>query len=111
MSCVARYLITCRSNPAIPLPKDPDEYSKFMEQIWAGFDDYIKKGIIKDIGFFLDGHLDGYVIVEGEGADILQGNVTFFPYWLTETREIVSFEKTKKLSRELIKAQIEAAKK
>jgi len=107
---VARYLITCRSNPAAPLPTDPEEYSKFLERVWAGFDDFIKRGIIKDIGFFLDGHWDGYVIVEGEGADMLEGNVTFFPYWLTETREIVSYEKTKEISRALVKARMEATK-
>jgi len=82
-----------------------------MEQLWAGFDDSIKKGIIKDIGFVLDGHWDGYAIVEGEGPDILEGNVAFFPYWLTDTQEIVSYEKAKEISRALIEAQIEAAKK
>ena len=102
---MGRYLITCRSNPSAPWPSDPDEYSKFIEQIWTGFEDFIKKGIIKDIGFFLDGQWDGYVIVEGEGADILSGNITFFPYWLTETREIISFEKAKEISRTLIKTQ------
>jgi len=109
--CLARYLVTCRSNPAAPLPKDPDEYSKLMEQVWAGFDDGMKKGIIKDIGLFLDGHWDGYAIVEGEGADILKGNITFFPYWLTDTREIISYEKARKISKALIEAQKEAAKK
>ena len=107
---MVKYIILCRSNPEAPWPSDPDEYSNFMEQIWAGFDDAIKKGIIKDIGFFLDGHWDGYVIVEGEGADIIKGNVPFFPYWTTETHEIVSFENVKNISRELIKAQIEAKK-
>ena len=107
---MATYLITCRSNPATPLPTDTNEYSKVMEQVWVGFDEYIKKGIIKDIGFFLDGHWDGYVIVEGEGADILRGNVMFLPYWLTETREIVSYEKTKEMSRELVKARMETTK-
>jgi len=111
VSCLARYLITCRSNPAAPWPKDPDEYSKFMEQLWAGFDDSIKKGIIKDIGFIVDGHWDGYAIVEGEGADILKGNVAFFPYWLTDTQEIVSYEKAKEISRAFIEAQKEATRK
>jgi len=107
---LARYLVTCRSNPAAPWPKDPDEYSRFMEQVWAGFDDGIKKGVIKDIGFFFDGW-DGYAIIEGEGADILKGNIAFFPYWLTDTREIVSYEKAKEISKALVEAQKEAAKK
>ena len=108
---MARYLVTCRSNPEAPWPKDPEEYTKFMEQIWAGFDDGIRKGLIKDIGLFLDGHWDGYAIVEGEGADVLKGNIAFFPYWLTDTKEIVSIEKAKEISKTFAEAQIEAAKK
>jgi hypothetical protein len=104
---VTRYLITCQSNPDAPWPTDPKEYKQFMEQVWAGFDDFIEKGIIKEIGFFLDGGWDGFVIVEGESVDILKGNAGFFPYWLTETREIVSLEKVKEISRELMHSQIE----
>jgi len=108
---MAKYLVTCRSNPAAPWPEDPEEYSKLMEQVWAGFDDAIEKGIIKDIGFILDGHWDGYAIVEGEGADVLQGNIGFFPYWLTNTQEIISYEKAKEMSRASIEAKREATKK
>jgi hypothetical protein len=90
-------LITCRSNPSAPWPTDPEEYRQIIQQALAGFDAYIEQGLIKDIGFFLDGQLDGYVIVEGDGVEILEGNHAFAPHWLTETREIVPFDQVKTL--------------
>ena len=72
---ITRYLITCRSNPSAPWPTDPEEYKRFIRQALAGFDAFIEQGLIKDIGFFLDGQLDGYVIVEGDGLEILSGGI------------------------------------
>ena len=107
---MARFLLIWRSNPVAPWPTDPVEYSKFIENSFAAMDDLVKKGLIKEMGSFLDGN-SGYVICEGEGADIYRANSMFLPYWESEVYEIISWEKTKEITAALMKAQIEAAKK
>jgi hypothetical protein len=77
--------------------EEPEEYTTFINQTLTGYNAYIEQGLITDIGFFLDGQLDGYVIVEGDAVEILKGNLAFPPYWLTETRESVSFDQVKNL--------------
>lgn len=107
---MARFLIFWHRNPIAPWPTDLVEYSKLMEKMWAGIDGLMKKGEIKEFCFFLDG-TSGYLIGEGEGTDAFRGNSRFLPYFEMEVQEIIPYEKGKEISRALIKAQIEAAKK
>ena len=107
---MARFLTLWRRNPVAPWPTDPIEYSKLQEKAWAGIDDLIKKGIVKEFGFFLNG-TSGYAIGEGESADTFRNVSMFTPYWESEVHEIIPFEKGKEILRGLLKAQIAAAKK
>jgi len=107
---VARFLVLWRTNPVAPWPRDPVEYSKLVERMWAGIDDAIKKGTVKEHGSFLEG-VSGYSIGEGEATDVFKSVNMFLPYVLFEVHEIIPYEKSKEIQRALIKAQIEAAKK
>ena len=107
---MARYLIMWRSNPVAPWPSDPLEYSEFIEKSFAAMDDLAEKGLITEMGSFLDGN-SGYAICEGEATDIYSASSMFMPYWESEVYEMISWEKTKEITRALMKAQIEAAKK
>jgi len=106
---VARFLRLWRRNPLAPWPRDPVEFSKFMEKAIAAIDDAIKKGIIKEYGYFLDG--SGYMISEAEAEDSLRTSWQYFPYYEWEIHEIIPYEKGKEILRAIMKAQIEAAKK
>jgi len=107
---MARYLILWRMNPLAPWPTDSSKTLELNEKMWAGIDDLIKKGKIKEFGSFLDG-TSGYAIGESEATDIFQGANRFMPYILCEVHEIIPYEKQKEIVRALCKAQIEAAKK
>jgi len=107
---VARFLRLWRRNPLAPWPTDPVEFSKFMEKAAAAIDDSIKKGIIKEYGYFLDG-MSGYMISEAEATDVLRTSWMYFPYYEWEIHEIIPYEKGKEILRAIMKAQIEAAKK
>jgi len=107
---VARFLILWRRSPTAPFPTDPVEYSKFMEKTWAAIDALIKKGVIKEMGSFLDG-TSGYAIGEGESIDTFRNVSMFVPYYESEVHEIIPYEKTKEIFRALMKGLITAAKK
>jgi hypothetical protein len=93
-----------------PWPIDLAEYSKVQEKAWAGIDELIKMGIVKDFGWFLDG-TSGYAIGEGESITTFRNVSMFLPYWESEVQEIIPYEKGKENLRAIMKAQIEAAKK
>lgn len=107
---MARFLTIWHRNPIAPWPTNPAEYSKIVENSWSGIDNLIKKGIIKEFGWFLDG-VSGYAIGEGESADTFRNVSMFLPYWESEVYEIIAYEKGKEILRALLKAQAEAAKK
>jgi len=107
---VARYLTLWRGNPVAPWPKDPVEYSKLLEKMWASIDDAFKKGTLKEFGFFLDG-TSGYTISEGEATDVFRSANMFQPYILFEVHEIIPYEKGKEITIELMKAMVEAVPK
>ena len=113
---MARFLALWRSNPAaIPLmPTDPSESLKMHERMFAAIDDLIKKGDIEEFGFFPDtsaGGASGYAIGKGEATDIVRSVWSFAPFVLMEVHEIIPWEKGKEITKGLIKAMIEAAKK
>jgi len=107
---VARFLAIWRSNPVAPWPRDPVEYSKLLEMMWAVIDDAIKKGTVKEYGTFLEG-TSGYAIGEGEATDVFKSVNMFLPYIHFEVHEIIPYEKEKEIIRALLKSLIAAAKK
>jgi len=107
---VARFLVLWRTNPAAPWPREPSEYLKLDEKMFAAIDGLIKRGEVKEFGFFLDG-TSGYGIGEGESTDTFRSVSMFSPYILSEVHEIIPYEKGKEITIALLKAQIAAAKK
>lgn len=93
-----------------PWPRDPGEYSKIMETMWSAIDGLMKKGEIKEFGWFLDG-TSGYAIGEGDGATVFKDVSMFTTYEDSEVHEILPYDKGKETMRALLKAQMEAAKK
>ena len=106
---MGRFLILWQQNPQAPWPTNPVETLKLNEMMWAGIDTQIKKGDIKEIGWFMDGN-SGYVIAEGTSSVIL-GDVSMFSPWIkVEVHEIIDHETAKATFRAVLKAQIETAK-
>ena len=100
---MARFLVLWCSNPVAPWPTNPEEYLKLNERMWAGMDNLIKKGEIKEFGYFADGR-SGYAIGEGETADTFRNVSMFLPYVQCEVHEIIPYEKGKEIERTLLKA-------
>ena len=106
---MGRFLVLWHRSPVAPWPEDPVESSKLIEKLWMGIDNLIKKGTMKEFGYFLDG-MSGYAISEGESADIFRNVSMFSPYIETEVQEIIPYEKAKETLRTLWKTLAEAAK-
>jgi hypothetical protein len=107
---VARFLSLWRMNPVAPFPTDPSKVLEVNEKMFAAMDALIKKGEVKEFGFFQDA-TSGYLIGEGEAADLFRAANMFLPYILGESHEVIPYEKGKEILRALCKAQIAAAKK
>ena len=106
---MARFLILWHRNPVAPWPKDLKETVKLLETMWAGIDDLLKKGEIKEFGWFLDGK-SGYAIGEGESATVIKDVSMFTPFEEFEVQEIVPWEKGKNAVREAWKILAETMK-
>ena len=106
---MARFLVLWRRNPVAHWPTDSAEYEKLMERLWIGIDDLIKKGEIKEFGYFLDG-TSGYAIGEKESANVFRNVSMFVPYIECEVKESIPYEKAKETLRALMRAQARAAK-
>ena len=106
---MARFLILWHRNPLAPWPKDLKENTKLMETMWAGIDNLIKAGEIKEFGWFLDGK-SGYAIGEGESTDVLRDVSLFMPFEEFEIQEIITWEKGKAAVREAWKILAETMK-
>jgi len=83
-----------------PWPKDLAESAKLNEMMWAGIDNLLKKGEVKEFGWFLDG-TSGYGIGEGESTTVLRNVSMFMPYIECEIHEIIPHEKAKETLRTL----------
>ena len=77
--------------------------------MWAGIDNLLKKGEIKEFGWFLDGK-SGYAIGEGESATVIKDVSMFTPFEEFEVQEIVPWEKGKNAVREAWKILAETMK-
>jgi hypothetical protein len=100
---MARFLVVWHSNPVAPYPTNPEEYSKLQERMWVGIDNLMRRGFVKEFGFFADGR-SGYGIGEGETADVFSAVNMFIPYVHCEVHEIISYEKGKEITRAVLKA-------
>ena len=107
---MTRFLVMWKRNPVAPWPKDPEEYSKLQEKMWAGIDQLIKKGEVKDFSYFLDG-ISGYAIGEGESTDTFRDVSMFTPFYECQVHQIIPYEKGKETLRTLLKTQIAQARK
>jgi hypothetical protein len=107
---VARFLSLWRMNTAVPYPADPSKVLELNEKMFAAMDALIKQGRIKEFGFFPDA-TSGYVMSEGESTDVFRSANMFLPYILSETHEIISYEKGKEILFALLKAQCAPPKK
>ena len=99
-----------RMNPVAPLPTDPSKILELNKTMFAAMDALIKKGVVKEFGFFQDA-TSGYLIAEGEIADNFRAAEMFLPYILGESHEIIPYEKGKEILLALLKAQCAPAKK
>ena len=107
---MARFLSIWRMNPAAPYPTDPSKSLEINEKMFAAMDALMKKGEVKEFGFFPDA-TSGYVIGEGEAADNFRNANMFMPFILSETHEIIPYQKGKEILLALLKAQCAPAKK
>jgi hypothetical protein len=107
---MGRFLVLWQQNPNAPWPTDAAERLKMNEMMMTAIDGLIKKGEIEEFGFFLDG-TSGYGISKGEVTDAYRRVSMFQPYITAEVHEIIPFEKGWQISREVMKAKVEAAKK
>jgi hypothetical protein len=107
---MAKYLVLWHANPIAPWPVDPAKYLELEEMIWAGMDGLIKKGEVKELGYYPNGQ-GGYIIGEGEATTLYKNVLMFQPYFMVEVHEIISYENHKEISRAVCRARIEAAKK
>jgi len=107
---MAKYLNLWRHSPTAPWPTDPVEAAKVLEMLFAGVENLIKTGEVKEFGYFLDG-TSGYIIMEGESKDMFRCSVSFSTFIEFELQEIVPYETGKEIARGVLKAQAEAVKK
>jgi hypothetical protein len=97
-------------NPVAPFPTDPSKVLEVNEKMFAAMDALIKKGEVKEFGFFQDA-TSGYLIGEGEATDIFRNANLFMPYILSESHEVIPYEKGKEILLALLKAKCAPAKK
>lgn len=97
---MTKYLATWKLNPNASWPKDPKEYAKIIEELWAGVGMLMKKGELLDWGAFINTN-EGYSIFEGDVESVMKGTMMFYPWVIMEPRAVLSLEETSKNTREL----------
>ena len=107
---MTKFLVLWRRREVAQWPTNPADYMKLMEMQWAAIDGLLKKGEIKEFGWFLDG-ATGYCMGEGDGATVFKDVTMFSHFYDFEVSEIIPWEKGKETMRSVLKAQIEALKK
>ena len=102
-----RYITIWKLN-LVTLPPDLKAQAKVWEAAFAALDGELKKGTLKEFGFF-DAY-SGYAISEGTSAEEFQSSVSWFPGVAMETHEAIPYEKGKQIVRAVYKARLEAMK-
>ena len=100
---MGRYLVLWHTNPSV-MPTAPVEKQKHLETAIAGVDGLIKKGLVKEMGYFLGGS-GGYAIAEGEAADVFGGLYGFPPFYEPKVQEIMPWDKGKEIAGAGLKAK------
>jgi hypothetical protein len=106
---MAKFLNTWRMNPMVPMSPGPAEQAQATEMLFAMLDNAVQSGQLLEFGFFADG-TSGYAISAGETADIFRSTVGFYPWIVSEVREMIPYETGKEIMRGVLKAQIKAMK-
>jgi len=92
---MTRYMVNYKANPSV-WPVDPKQFVNVLEGTIAGGDQLLKGGALKEVGWFSP--QEGYAIFEADSKEKVLGMVQpFFPYYSQEIREIVSWDKAKKV--------------
>ena len=107
---MVKYLTFWRVNTAAIGTLEPSKSVEINQMMFAAMDALIKKGEIKEFGFFPDA-TSGYLIGEGEATDIFKAANMFLPFILSETNQVIPYEKGKEILLALLKAQVAPAKK
>ena len=107
---MTKFLVLWRRKEGSQWPSNPADYLKLLEMQWATIDGLMKKGEIKEFGWFMDG-ATGYAMGEGDGATVFKDVTMFSAFFDFEVSEIIPWEKGRETSRSVLKAQIEALKK
>lgn len=94
---MVRFFAIWRVNPTSEWPTDPSKQLELFEMFWASMDQQIKKGELEEWGAFPDATF-GYAIFKGEAADAHKMSLVFYPFFVNEVHEIISFEKMKEES-------------
>ena len=97
---MARFLVLWHTSPVAPWPMNPDEYLKLEERMWAGMDNLMRQGMVKEFGYFADGR-SGYSIGEGQTADVYRTVHMFMPWVEFDVHEIIPYEDGKKIVRDV----------
>ena len=98
-----RYLMLLQPRPEA-MPADPTEHIK-MHKMWlATVDHFIEKGVIEEIGFFLETSEKymGYAICKGTADDIVEFTWSFLPGTVIRVHEITSYSKGKEFMMEMM---------
>jgi uncharacterized protein YciI len=104
---VPRYLILYQVN-ASHQPTDPKVALKETEASMAGVDELVKAGVFKETGSFNPG--EGYILAEFPSREeAYKVAERFWPAVSTQTREVVSWEKTKEIVLSGLKELVEQA--
>ena len=106
---MAKFLNTWHMNLNAPWPTDPAETTKLSEMLFAMLDKGLKEGGLLEFGYFPDG-TSGYAIFSGEAKDQFGRTFSFYPWIMSEVREMIPYETGKGIMRGVIKAQAEAMK-
>jgi len=107
---LTKFLVLWKRKEVAQWPQNPTDYLKLMEMQWAAIEGLLKKGEIKEFGWFLNG-ATGYCMGEGDGATVFKDVTMFSAFYDFEVSEILPYEKGKETLRSVLKAQIEAMKK
>jgi hypothetical protein len=104
---MAKFLNTWHMNPVAPWPTDPAEMTQLSEMLFAMLDKGLKEDGLLEFGYFPDG-TSGYAIVSGEAKDMFTRTFSFYPWIVSEVREMIPYETGKEIMRGVLKAEAEA---
>jgi len=88
-------MVNYRANPSV-WPVDRKQFVNVLEGAIAGGDQLLKAGALKEVGWFTSE--EGYATFEADSKEKVLGMILpFFPYYSQDIREIVPWDKAKKV--------------